>query len=397
MDKKKLMVWAVFFLIFFAAAQLMSKKNSQPAQNGSSVSIAPAKQQYAVDEEVILTIKNPTAETVSFKSNCPVNPFNVLMWTGEKFEAEKAESKINCELAPDFTVTPGGKQQVSYTYWNHSLFGAPGRFKIETNYTTGSSTASIATSEFEVVKAGFWRKTFRTIFYQPIYNVLVLSLMIAPMRDLGFAIIILTIIIRLILLIPSQRAIVSQRRLQEVQPLLEKIKKQYAGNQERIAHETMKLWKENKINPFGSCLPIVVQFPVLIALFYVVKNGLNPDNVHYLYGPLKNIDFANIHTNFLGVLDLTRINTFVLPLIVGALQFLQLKLTMLKKPKVKDKDQKPEKGSEMEAVNNTMIYIMPVMIAVFTASVPAGVGLYWGVSTLFAIGQQMIANRKKQI
>ncbi|MEK9133168.1 MAG: YidC/Oxa1 family membrane protein insertase, partial [Patescibacteria group bacterium] len=216
---------------------------------------------------------------------------------------------------------------------------------------------------------------------------------IAPARDLGFAIIVLTILMRLVLLIPSQRAIVSQRKMQELQPKLEAVKKKYVGNQERIAQETMALWKEHKVNPFGSCLPILVQFPVLIALFYVIQSGINPDNVHYVYDPLKNVDLTNIHTNFLGILELTRVNVFVLPIIIGALQFFQLKLTTWRKKK-QDDDKAEQPKSEMETANKMMTYVMPVMIAVFTASVPAGVGLYWGISTAFAIGQQMVANRK---
>ncbi len=90
-------------------------------------------------------------------------------------------------------------------------------------------------------------------------------------------------------------------------------------------------------------------------------------------------------------------NTFVLPLIVGALQFFQFKLSMLKKKAQEahsEGGKAPAKGGEMETVNKTMMYAMPVMIAMFTASVPAGVGMYWGISTLFAIGQQVIANKK---
>jgi YidC/Oxa1 family membrane protein insertase len=211
----------------------------------------------------------------------------------------------------------------------------------------------------------------------------------------------LTLLIRLILLVPSQRAMASQRRMQDLQPKLAHIKKKYAGNQERIAQETMALWKENKVNPFGSCLPLLIQFPVLIALFYVIQNGINPDNVYLLYAPLKGVDLSNIHTNFLGILELTKANAYVLPVIIGGLQFFQMKLAMARTKKAKDEativgeSQGPTKGSEMEMANKTMIYIMPVMIAVFTASVPAGVGLYWGVSTLFALGQQVVVNRQK--
>ncbi|MFA6521864.1 MAG: YidC/Oxa1 family membrane protein insertase [Candidatus Gracilibacteria bacterium] len=412
MKKKNILIWVLFFLIFFSIAQLFTKKSAPPTPvpgaKVESLTITPSKKEFATGEEVIMAIKNNTADQITIKSSCPKNPLRVLAWATDKFEERSVESKINCELSPDIVIKPDSETKVSYKYWNTALFGQIGRYKVEATFTPAAPTDSTKTvtqktseiyssPEFTIAEAGFWRKTFRAALYQPIYNVLVLMISIAPGSDLGFAIILLTILIRLVLLIPSQHAIVSQRKMQELQPKLAEVRKKYAGNQERIAQETMALWKNHKVNPFSSCLPILVQFPVLIALFYVIQNGLNPDNINLVYGPLKNVDLTNVHTNFLGMLELTRMNTFVLPLIVGALQFAQLKLaTAIKKKKdekePKTDDKKP--GSEMDTANKMMTYVMPVMIAVFTASVPAGVGLYWGISTLFAIGQQVVANRK---
>jgi YidC/Oxa1 family membrane protein insertase len=156
----------------------------------------------------------------------------------------------------------------------------------------------------------------------------------------------------------------------------------------------MALWKEAKVSPFGSCLPILLQFPFLIAVFYAIKDGLNPDNSYLLYTTYSDFSLQDINVNFLGILDLTKANLYVLPLIIGGLQFIQMKLSLAKKAK-KDKESgivKKEKN-EMEMANSMMIYMMPVMIAVFTASVPAGVGLYWGASTTYGIIQQIIVNK----
>lgn len=398
MNKNKIITWIIFFLAFFLIMQMFqNKKTPEPALTSAAVGISTAKSEFASGEEVIAVIKNNTQNPLTLASNCPKNPFKVLAWTGEKFEERSAETKINCELSPPITVAPNAETKINYSYWNHALFGSPGRYKIEVALTNGTTTGLFSTPEFTVVEAGFWRKLFRTGFYQPLYNILIFFISIAPARDLGFAIILLTILIRIVLLIPSQRAIVSQRRMQELQPKLEHIKKKYADNKERVARETMQLWKEHKVNPFGSCLPLLVQFPVLIALFYVIQNGLNPDNVYLLYSPLKDVDLSNIHTHFLGILELRNVNAFALPIIIGALQFFQLKLTMIKKARAAAENgttTEKTQPSEMESANKMMVYIMPVMIALFTASVPAGVGLYWGVSTVFAIGQQVVANRK---
>lgn len=394
MKKQKITTWILFFLIFFMAMQWLNKPKAPPEElTKSGIAVLPAKTAYVSGDEVIVKIRNNTPDPVEIPSSCPKNPLRVLAFSGEKFEEKTAETKINCNKLQAVTLASNEETSVSYTYWNYSLFGNPGRYKVELTIHNGTNTGVFASPEFTVSEAGFLKKFFRKFFYQPIYNTLVFFVKIAPARDLGFAIILLTILIRLILLVPSQRAIVSQRRMQELQPKLEHIRKKNAGNQELIAQETMKLWKENKVNPFGSCLPLLIQFPVLIALFYVIQNGLNPDNIHLLYEPLKNVDLVNLHTNFLGLLELTRVNIYVLPVLVGALQFLQMKLTMAKKKTSEVKTGGP--GSEMETATKTMVYIMPVMIALFTASAPAGVGLYWGVSTLFGIGQQLVANRKK--
>jgi YidC/Oxa1 family membrane protein insertase len=214
-----------------------------------------------------------------------------------------------------------------------------------------------------------------------------------PFHDLGLAIILLTIIIRTLLLLPSHKALKSQRKLQEIQPHLTHLREKYKDNQEMLAKETMAIWKEHKVNPFGSCLPLLIQFPILIALFYVIQTGLNPDNSYLLYEPLKGFSIANINVMFMGFLDLTKVNAFALPLFVGAMQFLQMKLAMAKSEKNKAKDNKPKKN-ETEMMNNMMLYVMPVMIAVFTASVPAGVGLYWSVSTMYGIVQQLGVNKQ---
>ena len=397
MNKKNIITWVLFFLVFFAIMQFFSKKAApvtpQPESSVSALEVTSKKDSYASGEEVIIKVKNNTAASIIIPSKCPKNPLRVLTWIGEKFEEKGVETKVKCELAPAVTVQPNAEANISFNYWNYSLFGNTGRYKVEFDLGEGKDLKTFSSTEFTVVEAGFWRKLFRTALYQPIYNALIFLISIAPARDLGFAIIVLTILMRLVLLIPSQRAIVSQRKMQELQPKLEAVKKKYVGNQERIAQETMALWKEHKVNPFGSCLPILVQFPVLIALFYVIQSGINPDNVHYVYDPLKNVDLTNIHTNFLGILELTRVNVFVLPIIIGALQFFQLKLTTWRKKK-QDDDKAEQPKSEMETANKMMTYVMPVMIAVFTASVPAGVGLYWGISTAYAIGQQKEAKRK---
>jgi len=144
----------------------------------------------------------------------------------------------------------------------------------------------------------------------------------------------------------------------------------------------------------SSCLPMLIQFPILIALFYVVKGGLEVINPDLLYNTLKNVDLTNINPNFLGLIDLTKTSVIVLPIIVGGMQFIQMRLA-LAKTQNKALAVKKDQPNPMPMMNKMMQYFMPIMIAVFVASLPAAVGFYWGTSTLFGIGQQLIVNRSK--
>ncbi len=169
---------------------------------------------------------------------------------------------------------------------------------------------------------------------------------------------------------------------------MEEIKEKHKGDQEKIAMATLALYKEEKVNPFGSCLPLLIQLPILIAIYSVVQGGISHQHEFLLYPFFQNLDTSIINTNFLGILELTQVNIYVLPFLVGGLQFLQTKLAM-GKSKSNNKS-----SSEMEVATKTMTYTMPVMIAIFTASAPAGVGLYWLFNTLYAIIQQLFVNKQ---
>ncbi len=401
MNKKSILNVAMFALIFFLALQLFAGKSKTPPPElvSGPLGIMASSDSFVDGAEVKVTLKNNTQAPITLPSNCPANPLRVLKSTGTAFEEIKAETALpSCEGMTEILVPANEEYSVSYKLWNHALFATPGRYKVETTITQEGKEITATSPEFTIEEAGVLRKFFRAAFYQPIYNLMIFFIKIVPAHDLGLGIILLTILIRLILLVPSQRAIVSQRRMQELQPKLDAIKKEFQGNQERIAQETMKLWKQHKVNPFGSCLPLIIQFPFLIAIFYAIQNGLNSDNAYLLYSTLQNFNFSDIHTNFLGILELRKIDPYVMPVLIGLLQFAQLKLTMARNKKKNEhkehKDGEKKPSTEMEAANKMMIYIMPVMIGVFTASLPAGVGLYWGISTLFAIVQQLVANRK---
>lgn len=396
MNKRNFLNLALIFLVFWLLFDVFNKKSVEEAPPKGEFVIQTTRNEFKQGKPVAITLFNNSEHTVTLPGECPGEPFTIVYLGGTGEEKREASPEISCEEAGDIVLESGAKKSVEYTYWSNALFDDTGRYRIEADVALGDLTRVIRSNEFTVTQRGAFGKFWITAIYQPIYNVLIALINWAPGKNLAFAIILLTIIIRLILLIPSQRAMVAQRKMQEIQPQLDKIRKQYAGNQERIAQETMTIWKEHKVNPLGSCLPILIQFPILIALFYVIRSGLNPDNAILLYESLADFKFGDIDPHFLGM-DLTKLNTIVLPLIVGGLQFAQMKLAEAKNEKHGKKEKKQDKkpaGNEMQMATKMMTYVMPVMIAVFTASIPAGVGVYWGTSTIFGIGQQLIVNKK---
>lgn len=382
----------VFLIIFLAINYLMNTffgKDDEVLLNSGNLLFTTTDTEFSRRQIITLKIANGTKEEITIPNECPGEPFNVYRNENNEWVKKTANPELNCENAANSLLKPGEEIKIPYSNWNNALFSEMGRFKIEFTTTIGSEEKTFTSNEFTVSKEGIFRQLAIGLFYRPIYNGLMILVSVMPSSDLGLAIIILTLIIRTILLVPSGKAMKAQKRMQEIQPRLQKIKEKYKGDQQRIAMETMSIWKEAKVNPFGSCLPILLQFPFLIALFYVIQNGLNPDNAYLLYTSYGDLNLHDINVNFLGILNLTKANLYVLPLIVGGMQFVQMKLTMAKKSAKKDQP------NEMAMASNMMIYIMPVMIAVFTASLPAGVGIYWGTSTLYGILQQLFVNKSK--
>ena len=131
---------------------------------------------------------------------------------------------------------------------------------------------------------------FTTIFYQPIFNLLVFIYNIIPGHDLGLAIIVITLIIKLILYIPSKQSIKSQKELATLQPEIEELKEKYKNDKDKMGPELMALYKKKGVNPFSSCLPMLIQLPFLFAMYKVFFNGLTNENAmsslySFVYNP----------------------------------------------------------------------------------------------------------------
>ena len=143
---------------------------------------------------------------------------------------------------------------------------------------------------------------FNTVLTEPLFNLLVFLYNNIPGNDFGIAIILLTILIKLALLPLSHQAIKGQKALQDLQPKMEVIKKQYKNDKEGQAKAMMELYKAEKVNPLSSCLPLLIQLPFLLAVYQVLIKGFHPESLGLLYSFVQNPGFIN-HISF-GFLDL---------------------------------------------------------------------------------------------
>ena len=224
---------------------------------------------------------------------------------------------------------------------------------------------------------------FNLVLIQPLTNLLIWFYNVIPISDMGLAIVALTILIRLALFPSFQKSLRSQKQMQELQPKLAELREKHKGDKEAETKAIMEFYKQNKINPLASCLPLLVQLPILIALYRVFLTGLNNNFAAMLYPFVNNP--GSINTHFLGLFELAKPNT-AFAIIAGTAQFIQSKMMSAKNPKAQDQTSR--------MMSAQMLYMIPVFTTIISLRLPAGVALYWIVTTLFAILQQYYIMRK---
>lgn len=240
---------------------------------------------------------------------------------------------------------------------------------------------------------------FNVALFQPLFNAIVFIYRYIP--DLGVAIIILTIVIKFILYWPSRSSLKSQKKLQETQPKLQALQQKYKGNREELGKQMMKFYKENKVNPFSSCLPLIIQLPILIALYraFMAVSQIDPSThilvsaqLQHLYEPLRSIFSSHpINPLSLGLINLSHNKNYILAVLAGAAQFWQSSMLMSKQP---PKVPGAKDESMASSMNKQMKYLFPIMTVIFGIQFPAGLTLYWIVSTLFTVAQQYLVFKK---
>ena len=243
---------------------------------------------------------------------------------------------------------------------------------------------------------------FNTFLYRPLINALVLLYQFIPGNDFGIAVIVLTILIRFILYPISSKGIESQKALNEIQPKIKEIQNKYKSDKERQVKEIMNTYKEANISPFSGFLPLLVQIPVLIALYRVLW-VVQTINVGVLYSFVNHP--GEINPMFLGFINLAKSgliesngeSIFLLgnmAIIIGAgiTQFIQLKMISAKNPIKKKKGNKEQDMAEM--MQKQMLYFFPFFTILILLKLPSAIALYWFIGTGFSIIQQYFILKK---
>jgi YidC/Oxa1 family membrane protein insertase len=281
------------------------------------------------------------------------------------------------------------------------------------------------------------------VFFLPLFNLLVLLYQV-PFFDFALAIIVFTIVIRTILAPLFVRQIRSQKEMQRMQPLVREVQRKHKGNRQKIAEETMALYKEHGVNQFGGCLPVVLQLPILFALYQALIRAsgvisgftVNADNQAavdalqranvvsavagqqntyqvafegacnlpeysqlpqflplncQLIDPIKLTDHVNTSVGWLLNLDLAKVDhVFAIPILGFALSFLAVIAAVLQFVQVKMTSPRPNADDPTSSMTSTMTYTFPLLTIIWGGIFPSGLILYWIVYTAYLVVQQFL-------
>jgi YidC/Oxa1 family membrane protein insertase len=198
-------------------------------------------------------------------------------------------------------------------------------------------------------------------------------------RNYGLAIILLTIVTKVVLFPLTVKSMRSMKAMQAMQPQINALRAKYKNDARRVQQETMELYKQHGVNPLGGCLPMVVQFPVLIALYVALSVSTEMQNAPFLCMGQAPAWMPLVGGKGVWICDLAAYDpTYILPLLMGATQFVQQKMT-------------PTAGDPRQA---KIMLIMPIMFTYFFLTLPSGLVLYWTVSNALQIAQQAYLNRQ---
>jgi YidC/Oxa1 family membrane protein insertase len=231
-----------------------------------------------------------------------------------------------------------------------------------------------------------------TIVYAPLYNALILLIDYLPGHDVGVAVIILTVLVRIILFPLSRQAVESQLAMKKVGPEVEALKKKYKDDSAKQTEAIMALYKERGVHPFSSFLLLLIQLPILFALYYIfARSGLPEIDTGTLYTFIPQP--AAVNMLFLGFVNMAAPHNIVLAVLVAVSQYLYTRISM-----GKTQDDSPVEAtlsSDMaKSFDMQARYVMPGMFGVIAYILPAAAPLYYLTANIFMIAQEYLSGRR---
>ncbi len=237
---------------------------------------------------------------------------------------------------------------------------------------------------------------YNTIVYNPLYNGLIFLMDVLPWADAGVAIVIFTIIVKLLLFPLSKKAVTTQLKMKKIEPELSELKTKYKDDKQAHAMKTMEIYKKNGVNPFASIILILIQLPIIFALYKVFMSGFSNINPDILYSFVRVPEIINTH--FLGLIDITGKN-IILAILAGVSSFIQIKYSMPVAPKVPAKNvenmtkEERFKHDLTRTMGTQMRYTLPVLAFVISWTVSGAIAIYWITSNIFTIAQELVIRR----
>jgi len=217
---------------------------------------------------------------------------------------------------------------------------------------------------------------FNTIIYQPLFNLLIYIYNTVALKDFGLAVIILTVLVRVVLYPIFHKGAKDQAIMQRLAPKLNELKKKHKDDKGKLATETMRLYKEHKVNPFSQfVLLILVQLPILIALFKIFSESIKT--------------IPNLNPQFFNLVNLA-LPSLILVVLAAVAQYFQVRLSL--PPQTSNKSFSKEEKMAKQMTFMTL-YFMPVLTIVILYKMPSAIALYWLTTTLFSVIQQIIINK----
>lgn len=392
MKNERLLNFIIAFLLTLIIFNFFFPKE-QVNKNNNNITFTSQKSDYSIPNLATIQIWNNLNKEIT------INTCKNLTIKKDWLKIDNIEKQFPI-FCTDIKIW-SGKSEIINLEPIASIFRNTWEFSFDLKVENRELTTSFTESE-----KWFWNNLFSTIFYAPVYNLFVFIISLLPNHNLGLSIIIVTIIIRLLVLIPQHKMMVSSKKMQLIQPKIKDIQEKYKWDQAKIGMELLELYKKEWVNPMWSCLPLLIQLPILIVLYWTISWITSSANYFYLYWPLSDFNISLIDSQFfwLNLIKQEWKSGLILAILLWIMQWIQIKLSLTFNKKKKDHWKIVEKQEKIDdpvsefmpdpnVMNNFMLRWMPTMFAFSSYFFPAWVSIYWVIWTLFTLVQQIVVNK----